>query len=89
MSHSKQPASRDGKGLFVLVVICVVFGIGVGSMMIDQDQDRFELAIYAGGALTVLGIGYGFVIKNSFRVLLFALGGFGLGLLLRGFATML
>jgi len=57
-------------------------------MLINYNEEFFERMIYAGGAMTVLGIGYGSVIKNAFRVLLFMIGGLGLGLMLRGFAAM-
>jgi len=88
VSHSKDSKSRDGKGIFVLVVLCTVVGIGGGTMLINYNEEFFERMIYAGGAMTVLGIGYGSVIKNAFRVLLFMIGGLGLGLMLRGFAAM-
>lgn len=89
MSHSKESTSGDGKGILLLLIISAVGGVVAGSMWIGRNKDLFEQAIYLGGALTVLGLGYGYVSKSAIRYLLFVLGGFGLGLMLRGFATML
>jgi hypothetical protein len=78
----------DGQAVVLIIVIATIGGIITADMWLRKHADTLVWAIMIGGLLTVLGIGYSIVIKNPFRFALALVGGVGLGLFLRGFASM-
>ena len=90
MSHAsgKQP-SGDGRWMLFLAFIGGVGGGAVGDIWIRRNEDLIMWAILSGLALSVLGLGYSIVIRNPFRYLLVVLGGFGSGLIARGYLGMM
>lgn len=88
MDPSEEKTPGDPLWITVILVLGAVIGILFASIWIDRNEHLFRLAIYLGGGLAVLAGGPGLAIRNPVRYALLLLGGFGLGLLLRGFAEM-
>lgn len=89
MSHSKDKGpSGDARWLLLLGFMGSIGGIVAADMWVRRNDDLLLWAVLIGLFMTVLGIGYAIVIKNPSRFLLMVLGGFGLGLLVRGYLAM-